>query len=47
MDIVVLTAVVLTGIVLESAIFARARRRAEYEDMIANRLARYAGRRLD
>jgi len=46
MDIVVLAAVVLTGIVLESAIFARARKRAEYEDIIADRLARYAGRKL-
>ncbi len=46
MDITVLTAIVLTGIVLESVIFARARRRAEYEDMIADRLARYAGRKL-
>ena len=46
MDIVVLTAIVLTGIVLENAIFARARKRAEYEDMIAGRLARYAGRKL-
>ena len=46
MDIVVLTAIVLTGIVLENAIFVRARKRAEYEDMIADRLARYAGRKL-
>jgi hypothetical protein len=46
MDITVLTAIVLTGIVLENVIFARARRRAEYEDMIADRLARYAGRKL-
>lgn len=47
MDILVLTTVVLAGIALEGFIFARARKRAEYEDSIADRLARYAGRNLE
>jgi hypothetical protein len=41
MDIIVLTAVVLAGIALENVIFARAEKRAEYENMITERLARY------
>ena len=45
MDIIVLTAVVLAGIARESVLFGRARKRAEYESMITDRLARYAGRR--
>jgi hypothetical protein len=47
MDIIVLTTVVLAGIALESVIFVRARKRAEYENTITNRLARYAGRNLE
>jgi hypothetical protein len=46
MDILVLTTVILTGIALESFIVARARKRAEYDSLIADRLARYAGRDL-
>jgi hypothetical protein len=46
MDILILTAIVLTGIALERVIFARARKRTEYENTIADRLARYAGRNL-
>jgi hypothetical protein len=46
MDILVLTTIVLTGIALERVIFVHARKRAEYEDTIADRLARYAGRNL-
>jgi hypothetical protein len=46
MDIIVLTTVVLTGIALEGFIFGRARKRAEYEDTITDRLARYAGRNV-
>jgi hypothetical protein len=47
MDIIVLTTVILTGIALESLIVARARRRAEHENTIMERLARYAGRSLE
>ena len=47
MDILVLATVVLTGIALESLIVARARKRAEYEDTITDRLARYAGRNVE
>jgi hypothetical protein len=46
MDIIVLTAIILTGITLEGLIFGRARKRAEYENTITDRLARYAGRSL-
>jgi hypothetical protein len=46
MDILVLTTIVLTGIALERVIFVHARKRAEYENTIADRLARYAGRNL-
>jgi hypothetical protein len=46
MDIIVLTTVVLAGIALEVFIFGRARKRAEYENTITDRLARYAGRSL-
>ena len=46
MDILILTTVILTGIALESLIVARARKRAEHDDLIADRLARYAGRDL-
>jgi hypothetical protein len=44
MDILVLTTIVLAGIALEGFIFGRARKRAEYENTITDRLARYAGR---
>ena len=47
MDILVLTTVVLAGIALEGFIFVRAQRRAEYENTISDRLARYAGRNLE
>lgn len=46
MDILILTTIILTGIALERVIFVRAQKRAEYEDMIIDRLARYAGRSL-
>jgi len=46
MDILVLTTIVLIGIALERIIFVHARKRAEYEDTIADRLAHYAGRNL-
>jgi hypothetical protein len=46
MDILVLATIVLTGIALERVIFARAQQRAEYENTITDRLARYAGRSL-
>jgi hypothetical protein len=46
MDIVILTTVILAAIALESVIFTRARKRAEYENIITDRLARYAGRTL-
>jgi hypothetical protein len=44
MDILVLATIILTGVALERAVFVHARKRAEYESMIADRLARYAGR---
>ena len=44
MDIIVLTTIILAGIALENVIFVRARKRAAYESMITDRLARYAGR---
>lgn len=47
MEIVILTTVILAGIALEGVTFAHARRRAEYQSAIADRLARYAGRKLD
>jgi len=47
MDILVLITVVLSGIALEGFIFGRARKRAEHEDMIIDRLARYAGRSIN
>jgi len=46
MDVLVLITIVLAGGALEGFIFGRARRRAEYEDTITNRLIRYAGRDL-
>jgi hypothetical protein len=46
MDILVLTTIVLAGIALEGFVFARARKRAEYENTITDRLARYAGRNV-
>jgi hypothetical protein len=46
MDIIILATVILTGIALEGLIVARARERAEYENAITDRLARYAGRSL-
>jgi hypothetical protein len=47
MDIIVVAAVVLTGLALERVILVRARKRAEYENIITDRLARYAGRNLE
>ncbi|MFL7793318.1 MAG: hypothetical protein AB8I69_14345 [Anaerolineae bacterium] len=47
MDIIVLAAIILTGIALEGLIFGRARKRAEHENTITDRLARYAGRSLE
>jgi hypothetical protein len=47
MDIIVFTTVVLAGIALEGFIFGRARKRAEYEDMVTERLARYAGQNVE
>ena len=38
MDIIVFTTVVLAGIALEGFIFERARKRAEYENIITDRL---------
>ena len=45
MDIVILTTIVLVGIVAESLVINRARKRAEYEEAVQSRLSRYAGRR--
>lgn len=45
MDMLILTLVIFSGIALEGAIFERARKRAEHESMITDRLARYAGRK--
>ena len=47
MDTIILATVILTGIALESLIVARARRRADHENAIMERLARYAGRSLE
>jgi hypothetical protein len=46
MDILIFIAIVFAGIALERIIFVRARKRAEYEDTITDRLIRYAGRDL-
>jgi hypothetical protein len=44
MDAITVVAVMVVGIVIGGSIlFHRARERAEYEDVIAARLARYAG----
>jgi hypothetical protein len=43
MDVLVLALIVLGGIALEGFIFNRARKRAEYEETVARRLAHYAG----
>jgi hypothetical protein len=47
MDIIILTAIVFSSIALEGLIVNRARKRAEYEDAVRARLARYAGRELN
>jgi hypothetical protein len=47
MDIVILTAVILAGIALESLISERARRRKERQETKTDRLARGAGGDLD
>jgi hypothetical protein len=42
-----IVAIVVLGIAAESFILNRARKRAEYEEAVAARLARYAGRQLE
>ena len=45
MDAIAAIAVMVVGIVVGGSIlFHRARERAEYEDVVSTRLARYAGR---
>jgi hypothetical protein len=46
MDIVILTTFILAGVILESFISERARRRAGMDDTVTDRLARYADRDL-
>ena len=45
MDITIAVLILAVGIIVESVILGRARERAEREDVVAARLARYAGRR--
>ena len=44
MDITIAVLILAVGIIVESVILGRARERAEREDVVAARLARYAGR---
>jgi len=46
MDSTIVIAILVAGIVAESFIINRARKRAEREEAIIARLARYAGRSL-
>ena len=46
MDITIAMIVLVVGLAAESLIIKRARGRAEYEELVMARLARYAGRPL-
>jgi hypothetical protein len=46
MDVTIATVILIIGFAAESFIVNRARERAEGEDVVVARLARYAGRQL-